>query len=245
MKCGGVTVASVGSGKFLATVVSAVAAMMILGVVAWLLMGNSGGNPPAEAGVLIIPPADVANANISGGADARVVARYDATPTPVVIAVYVVYVTGEVVNPGVYTVSAGVRLTNVVELAGGATENADLDRINLAAYVSDAAHYRIPAIGETGDGAANTAGGNAAVSDGTGTANDGVAPACAVPVNINTATSECLETLPGIGAVRAQSIVTHRERAGPFVTTDSITAVSGIGDGIYGRVADMITVDSR
>ena len=84
-----------------------------------------------------------------------------------------------------------------------------------------------------------------AVSDGTGTANDGVAPACVVPVNINTATAECLETLPGIGSVRAQSIVTHREQSGPFVTTGGITAVSGIGDGIYGRVADMITVGGR
>ena len=236
---------SVGSRKILATVVSVVAAIAMLGVAGWMLMGNSGGGPQADADVRIIPPGDAANANISGGTDARVVARHDATPTPVAIAVYVVYVTGEVVNPGVYMVSAGVRLTNVVELAGGATENADLDRINLAAYVSDAAHYRIPAIGETGDGAANTAGGNAAVSDGTGTANDGVAPACAVPVNINTATSECLETLPGIGSVRAQSIVTHREQSGPFASADGITAVSGIGDGIYGRIADMITVSNQ
>ena len=192
--------------------VSALAAVAVLGVAAWMLTGNSGDSPDAAADVQIIPPVDAANANTSGGADAPVGARHDETPVPVVIAVYV---TGEVVNPGVYTVSAGERLTNVVELAGGATENADLDRINLA------------------------------VSDGTGTANDEAAAVCAVPVNINTATAECLETLPGIGSVRAQSIVAHREQAGPFVTTDGITAVSGIGDGIYGRVADMITVNSR
>lgn len=233
---------SIGSKRILATLVSALAAVAVLGVAAWMLTGNSGDSPDTAADVQIIPPVDAANANTSGGADAPVGARHDETPVPVVIAVYV---TGEVVNPGVYTVSAGERLTNVVELAGGATENADLDRINLAAYVSDAAHYRIPAIGETGDGTANTAGGDTAVSDGTGTANDEAAAVCAVPVNINTATAECLETLPGIGSVRAQSIVAHREQAGPFVTTDGITAVSGIGDGIYGRVADMITVNSR
>ena len=236
---------SIGSKKILATLVSALAAVAVLGVAAWMLTGNSGDSRDTAADVQIIPPVDAANANVSGGADAPVMARHDETPVPVTIAVYVVYVTGEVVNPGVYTVSAGVRLANVVELAGGATENADLDRINLAAYASDAAHYRIPAIGDTGDGAANTAGGDAAVSDGTGTVNDGAATVCAVPVNINTATTECLETLPGIGSVRAQSIVAHREQAGPFVTTDGITAVSGIGDGIYGRVADMITVNSR
>ena len=233
---------SIGSKKILATLVSVLAAVAVLGVAAWMLTGNSGDSPDAAADVQIIPPVDAANANTPGGADAEVVAGHDETPVPVVIAVYV---TGEVVNPGVYTVSARERLTNVVELAGGATENADLDRINLAAYVSDAAHYRIPAIGQTSDGVANTAGGDTSVSDGTGAANDGTGPACAVPVNINTATAECLETLPGIGSVKAQSIVAHREQAGPFVTTDGITAVSGIGDGIYGRVADMITVDSR
>lgn len=233
---------SVGSRKFLATVVSVLAAVAVLGVAVWMLTGNSGDSPDAAADVQIIPPVDAGNANASGGADAPVVARHDETPAPVAIAVYV---TGEVVNPGVYTVPAGERLTNVVELAGGATENADLDRINLAAYVSDAAHYRIPAMGDTSDGAANPAGGDVAVSDGTGTANDGAAPACAVPVNINTATAECLETLPGIGSVRAQSIVAHREEVGPFVTTDGITAVSGIGDGIYGRIAGLITVDGR
>ena len=233
---------SIGSKRILATLVSVLAAVAVLGVAAWMLMGNGQDTPQDDADVRIIPPVGAANADASGGADAPVVARHDETPVSLDITVYV---TGEVVNPGVYTVSAGERLTNVVELAGGATENADLDRINLAAYVSDAAHYRIPAIGETSDGAANAAGGDARVSDGAGAANDGAAPACGVPVNINTATAECLQTLPGIGSVRAQSIVSHREQAGPFVTTDGITAVSGIGDGIYGRVADMITVGSR
>ena len=233
---------SILSKRILATLVSALAAVAVLGVAAWMLMGNGQSAPQADADVRIIPPADAANVVASGGTDAPVVARHDETPAPVDIAVYV---TGEVVNPGVYTVPAGERLTNVVELAGGATENADLGRVNLAAYVSDAAHYRIPAVGESGDSADSTAGGDVAVSHGTGTANDGVAPACVVPVNINTATAECLETLPGIGSVRAQSIVTHREQSGPFVTPDGITAVSGIGDGIYGRVADMITVGGR
>ena len=227
--------------------VSVLAAVAVLGAAAWMLIGSGPGAPHDEAEVRIIPPVDAANADASGGVDTAGDDRHDETPVPLDIAVYV---TGEVVNPGVYTVAPGQRLTDVVNLAGGATENADLDRINLAAYVSDAAHYRIPAIGETSDGAANTAGGDAAAiagigDDGAGTANDGAAPACAVPVNINTATAECLETLPGIGSARAQAIVAHREQAGPFVTTDGITAVSGIGDGIYGRVADMITVGSQ
>ena len=66
-----------------------------------------------------------------------------------------------------------------------------------------------------------------------------------VPININAATAECLETLPGIGTVRAESIVAHREQMGPFVVAEDIKAVSGIGDGIYQRIADMIAVDDR
>jgi len=232
---------SIGSKKILATLMSVLAAVAVLGVAAWMLTGNSGDSPDAADEVRIIPPVDAANADASGGADTPGVVRHDETPVPVDIAVYV---TGEVVNPGVYTVTAGQRLTNVVELAGGATENADLDRVNLAAYVSDAAHYRIPAIGETDDVSSGAAA-ISAVSDGTGTAKDEAVPACAVPVNINTASAECLETLPGIGSVRAQSIVAHREQAGPFATPEGITAVSGIGDGIYGRIADLITAGGR
>lgn len=227
--------ASVGSKKFLATVVSTLAAIMILGVAAWMLTGNNGGGPQADADVRIIPPVDAANADTSIGTDAPIVARHDETPVPVDIAVYL---TGEVVNPGVYTVPTGQRLTDVVNLAGGPTENADLNRVNLAAYVSDAAHYRIPAKGATEDSAVSDA-------DGSGASVILSATACVVPLDINVATAECLETLPGIGKVRAQSIIDHREQSGPFVTTDGITAVSGIGDGIYGRVADMITVGGR
>ncbi|MYC32108.1 MAG: competence protein ComEA [Chloroflexi bacterium] len=232
---------SIGSKRILATLVSVLAAVAVLGAAAWMLIGNGQGTPQDDADVRIIPPVDAANADASGGVEAAGDGRQDETPVPLDIAVYV---TGEVVNPGVYTVSVGERLTNVVELAGGATENADLDRINLAAYVSDAAHYRIPAIGETNDGSAGSAA-IATVSDGTATPDERPSPACAVPLNINTATVECLETLPGIGSVRAQAIVAHREQSGPFVTTDGITAVSGIGDGIYGRVADMITVGGQ
>ena len=227
---------AVGSRKFLATLVSVLAAVAVLGVAAWMLMGSNDGGPQADADVRIISPGDV-----SGVADASASSLPAATPAPAQIAVYL---TGEVVNPGVYQVPAGQRLIDVVNLAGGPTENADLNRVNLAAYVSDAGHYRIPTADESGDGVVATALSTEVLA----ASNDGQsAPggACAVPLDINTATAECLDTLPGIGSVRAQSIVTYREQTGPFVTPDGITAVSGIGDGIYGRIAGMITVASR
>ena len=221
-----------------------------------------------------------------------------------------VYITGAVARPGVYRVAFGARLDAVIARAGGASQDADLSRINLAAYVSDAAHYRIPTVGAPADGAfgipsAGVAGGgdatgamaaanihagsgavngsavgaggvsagefsaNAAgagvvsagevsingagagiVSTGGGNINGagagGVAAAvCAAPIDINSATPDCLETLPGIGRVRAETIVAHREEAGPFPSVESITAVSGIGNGIYGRIAGLITARPR
>ena len=233
------TLISAGSRKFLATLVSAVAAIMILGVAAWMLTGSKDGGPQADGDVRIISPAPAsAESSVELPTPPAQGARPDDTPAAPDIAVYI---TGEVVKPGVYTVPEGQRLDDVLNLAGGATEEADLNRVNLAAYVADAVHYRIPAKGASEDGAVG------AVPDayGSGASEVPSAAACVVPIDINVATAECLETLPGIGEVRAQSIVDHREQVGPFVTTDGITAVSGIGDGIYGRVAEMITVNSR
>ena len=216
--------------------------MLILGVVAWLVLGNGAGGPQADADVQIIPPVSESTAGGETGTPGpTALARPVEVAAPVDM---VVYITGEVVNPGVYTVLAGQRLGNVVDLAGGPTNSADLERVNLAAHVTDAGHYRIPALGASsevpvGFGLAAT------VQDERATSAAASADPCAAPVNINTASAECLETLPGIGSVRAQSIVAHREGAGPFVSPDGITDVSGIGDGIYGRIAEMITVDTR
>ena len=231
-----------GAKRILATGVSAAATVLILGVVVWLLLGNRAGSAQDDAGVQIIAPvvasSDGGDAGMSGP-------TAGAQPTESDVPVdLVVYITGEVMNPGVYAVPAGERLANVVDLAGGPTEIADLERVNLAAHVSDAGHYRIPALGASDDVPVGF-GLAATVQDERASSGTASASACQVPLNINVATAECLETLPGIGGVRAQSIVAHRDAAGPFVSPDSITAVSGIGDGIYGRIADMITVDGQ
>ena len=215
-------------------------------------------------------------------------AASDLTYAPGEIAVYI---TGAVARPGVYRVAFGARLDAVIARAGGASQDADLSRINLAAYVSDAAHYRIPSVGEPADGAfgipaagvaggggdatgamaaanihagsgavngsAVGAGGVSASAAGAGVVSAGevningagaggaTAGACAAPIDINSATPDCLQTLPGIWRVRAETIVAHREEAGPFPSVESITAVSGIGNGIYGRIAGLITARPR
>ena len=227
-----------GMKRLLATAVSCLVAVALLALAAWMIFG-AGSSTPGDAAVQILPPG---NADGDGNPDA-----VPADPPAEQPAEngsgsdeIAVYVTGEVINPGVYTVAAGQRLDAVLTLAGGPTENADLNRVNLAAYVTDAAHYKIPAVaeGDSGDGqsaSGETGEARVAVVDG----------GCAPPININTATAHCLETLPGIGRVRAESIVAHREQAGPFASAEGITAVSGIGDGIYQRIAPLITVNSR
>lgn len=220
--------------RVIAVAMSGVVAALLLCVAAWMVFsGGSEGREPD--GVQIIAPAENTDSGVAGSPATRVSA-----PSPAVTAPphqIAVYVTGQVVNPGVYTVADGERLDTVLQLAGGPTGDADLSRINLAAYVTDAAHYNIPPAGEhVGHNQAS------AVGSTPNTAELGASESCLTPVNINTASAECLETLPGIGSKRAGTIVAYRQEEGPFGSPEAITDVPGIGDGIYRSIADMITV---
>ena len=234
--------AFISSGRFLATAISGLAAVAILSLAAWMIFGSDGeADLDADGAVRIIPPVAASSHVAAEPADAN--SRRTAPPADSAAAAEIaVYLTGEVVNPGVYVATPDQRLDAVLQLAGGPTQRADLNRVNLAAYVSDAAHYRIPAVADT-DADANAV--NAAPPVAAAIPAEPAAAPCAAPLDINTATAQCLDTLPGIGTVRAESIVSHRQQAGPFVTANDITAVSGIGSGTYHRIADLITVSSR
>lgn len=226
-----------GTRKLIAVGVSCAAAVLLLSLAAWMILGDDADTPEPD-GIQIIAPDNKSGSDVieSPVTTASAPAQIEATTA----AQIAVYITGEVVSPGVYTVANGARLDAAMQLAGGPTENADLSRINLAAYVTDAAHYNIPEGGELV--------GYVEPSSDAWTANvveAAEAGVCAAPLNINTANAECLETLPGIGGVRAAAIVAHREQSGPFANPEAITDVSGIGDGIYRRIAEMITVASH
>ena len=233
---------SLGIKRLLAVAVSALAAVALLALAAWLLLGNSGGSRAPAVQIIAPPPPAGATAAPATHPAASPAGKAAAPAGPAEIAVYV---TGEVVNPGVYSLTPGQRLDAAIALAGGPTDQADLNRVNLAAYVTDAAHYRVPATA-AGTGPAPAGPGAGAVANDAplapGSAAAAPAVPCASPVDINAATAHCLETLPGIGRVRAEAIVAHREQAGPFATADGIVAVPGIGDGIYRRIANLITV---
>lgn len=143
------------------------------------------------------------------------------TPGPIQV-----YVSGAVVAPDVYALDVNSIVKDAVLAAGGATEEADLERINLAQPLADGMHVHVPREGE------ETVPIQApAVRGGT------------VLVNINTAAAEELESLPGIGSVLAQSIIEYRSIHGPFLHVDDITQVSGIGAARLEQIRDLITVE--
>ena len=149
-----------------------------------------------------------------------------------------VYLSGAVVNPGVYLVNGGSRLANVLLLAGGATAEADLTAVNLAALVQDEDHWHIPA---RGDVLAPSAGLTQSVRN----AEDATIPDVLREdgkIDLNSADIELLKTLPGIGEVRARAIVSHRDTNGDFTSVDGLLDVNGIGIGTVENIRELVTV---
>lgn len=142
----------------------------------------------------------------------------------------VVHVTGAVSAPGVYTLPSDARVDDAVR-AAGATAEADLSQLNLAQKLADGQKITVPAFGS-----ASTSAGEGTTTTPAGASSDGAL------VNINTASLEELETLPSIGEVRAQAIITYRETNGGFRTIEELQEVSGIGEKIFADVAPYITV---
>lgn len=145
-----------------------------------------------------------------------------------------VHVCGCVRHPGLYKADSGIRAGEAIELAGGFTKEADISAVNLAAIVSDGMQLYVPSEKENArsDNAENGIG--RAKRDHTAES-DGL-------LNLNEATEAELGELPGIGEKRAGDIVAYREENGPFSSIDKIKNVSGIGDGIFERIKDLITV---
>lgn len=137
-----------------------------------------------------------------------------------------VYVTGEVNAPGVYSFTEGARVEDAVNAAGGFSDAANKNGINLAAYIQDAEQIIVPSINDEIDITLDKA--NDLVQNTT--------------VNINTAAKEDLKTLPGIGDVLADRIIKHRNEQGLFKKIEDIQDVSGIGSGIFENIKDLITL---
>lgn len=156
-------------------------------------------------------------------------------------AVWYVYVCGEVQNPGVCQVRPGDRIFKAIELAGGVTENAAVDSLNLAAEVTDG--MKIQVLSQEEMESLRAKGGDGAVLvDGDWSWQSSSESISGGKVNLNTATLEQLMTLRGIGEARAKDIIAYREKHGDFQKIEDIKKVSGIKDAAFQKIKDDITV---
>jgi competence protein ComEA len=147
----------------------------------------------------------------------------------------IVSVEGAVAHPGVYTLPRDARVNDAVLAAGGLTADADLSTINLAARLRDGQRLVVPpAPGSSGDQARATEV-SPVPSRASATSQTGL-------ININTASIEELDTLPGIGPAKAQAIVDYRTAHGPFRTVDELVLVDGISLAMLDRLRPLITV---
>nr|WP_243238505.1 helix-hairpin-helix domain-containing protein [Roseburia lenta] len=139
-----------------------------------------------------------------------------------------VQISGAVADPGVYTFPADSRVYELIEAAGGLLPEAYDVSLNQAERLSDGQKIHVYTKEEAAEGLAPTEE-SSSTSDG--------------KVNINTASTEELTSLKGIGQTRAESIVAYRQEHGAFAAVEDLKAVSGIGDATYQKIADAITVN--
>ncbi len=159
-----------------------------------------------------LPPPPAEGASVAGLPAARVV----------------VDVVGAVRRPGLYRLEQGSRIADAVARAGGATGQADLALVNLAAPLADGEQVVVPKRGAPG--AAGSGGGAAAGGPGVSTG----------PVHLSTATLDQLDSLPGIGPVTAQKILDYRAKHGAFNSVDELDAVPGIGPSRMDQLRDLV-----
>ena len=189
-------------------------AVAVVGIFLWSRLGAE---PP--------PPLELALPTV----DPAAVAVPTAAAEPPVPTFAIVHVAGAVALPGVYQMSAAARVGDAVDLAGGATADADLDRINLAAGVTDGEQINVPRIGQPINAPPGVSGGTGARDT-------------AELHDVNTADAGQLETRPGVGPSTAAAIIRHREEHGPFPSVAALDDVSGIGPARLEALRDLVTV---
>lgn len=152
-------------------------------------------------------------------ADAAASSTSSSTPATVLV-----HAAGAVAHPGVYELVAGARVADLIDAAGGPTPDADVDQLNLAAPVADGERVYVPRAGEIVPG-----------GPGNGDSPKG-------PLDLNTATLDQLDELPGIGPATAKAIIDERDRRGGFTSVEELLDVRGIGPAKLEQLRDLVTV---
>lgn len=197
-------------------------AVVILAVVAgayWLV------KPPPTTTESKLPYANASTSSTVASAPSTI------PPTTVGSELLVVHVAGAVKSPGVYRLTAGSRVIDAVEAAGGVAADSNSDAVNLAAALTDGERVYVPRVGEVAPVVASGSAGGA----GAGTTPSG-------PVNLNSATADDLDTLPGVGPATAAAILTYRDQHGPFASVDDLGEVRGIGPAKLDALRGLVTI---
>lgn len=151
-----------------------------------------------------------------------------------------VHIIGEVKKEGIIYLEEGSRVADAIEKAGGETKEADLSKINLAYILQDGEKIYVPNKNDETAEYITKENGNNLISEGNNTSNN--LKGENDKVNINTATLNELDSLPGIGPSTAQKIIDYREENGNFKTIEDLQNVKGIGDAKFEEIKDKIIV---
>jgi competence protein ComEA len=178
--------------------------LVALAVGAWLFLREPA--PPVESTIPRAQPMSTASTS-SGPVGPEVI----------------VDVSGAVVRPGLYRLPGGSRIADAVAAAGGAAEGADVERLNLAAPLTDGTKVHVPRVGEPLPA---------------GTATGGPVG----PLDLNTATADELDGLPGVGPATAKAIIDARAKRGRFGSVDDLLEIRGIGPAKLDAIRDLVRV---
>lgn len=199
-----------------------VAASVLL--VWWLLSGRPESSDP-------VAPLAFASTDAPAGARGTPAAGSSAAPSGDLV----IDVVGKVRRPGIVTVPRGSRVYEAIAAAGGVKGRVDTTSLNLARELTDGEQILVGLEPVDASGAA-AGGAQTAPSSGSATGTTGA------KVNLNTATLEQLDTLPGVGPVTAQAILAWRDDNGRFTSVDDLLDVKGIGDATLAELRDLVVV---
>ena len=175
----------------------------------------------------------------AGSDDAAPVRIFAPQPTAVVeppVREIWVQVSGAVESPGVYRMNEGDRVMDAIAAAGGFSPGANTSTFNMARRVQDEARYHVPTLGEV---SATAPPPSATVST---RRESGPGESL---IDLNSASSQELQALPGIGPVKAENIVSHRDSNGPFGSVEDLENVAGIGPKILESIRSVVTVTGQ
>ena len=151
-----------------------------------------------------------------------------------------VHIAGCVQKEGMLELSSNSRIADAIEKAGGLTQEADLSDINLAYLLEDGMKIYIPNQNERQENNEKTE--NTAKTENTPSMQIQDTSTKQDVININTATQEELDTLPGIGSATATKIIEYRKEKGKFKQKEEIKEVSGIGEAKYEKIKEYISI---